>query len=87
MKVLAVISLLLLLVASVQGAYTTERQYQREFSRFVKNFSKRQSPLHTSTTLHHSDPSYRRTQPPLSVLTVVRCWWLLVVVDVGRLHD
>lgn len=40
MKVLAVISLLALLVASVQG-YTTERQYQREFSKFVKNFSKR----------------------------------------------
>jgi len=40
MKVLAVISLLVLLVASVQG-YTTERQYQREFSKFVKNFSKR----------------------------------------------
>lgn len=41
MKVLAVVSLLLLLVASVQGGYTTERQYQREFSKFVKNFSKR----------------------------------------------
>jgi len=40
MKVLAVISLLALLVASVQG-YTTERQYQREFSKFVKNYSKR----------------------------------------------
>jgi len=48
MKVLAVISLLLLLVASVQG-YTTERQYQREFSKFVKNFSKRnQTPPHTT---------------------------------------
>jgi len=40
MKVLAVISLLVLLVASVQG-YTTERQYQREFSKFVKNYNKR----------------------------------------------
>jgi len=40
MKVLAVISLLVLLVAGVQG-YATERQYQREFSKFVKTYSKR----------------------------------------------
>jgi len=40
MRVLAVISLLALLVASVQG-YTTESQYQREFSKFVKTYSKR----------------------------------------------
>ena len=46
MKVLAVISLLVLLVASVHG-YTSERQYQREFSKFVKTHQKRKQPHNT----------------------------------------
>jgi len=41
MKVLAVIALLVSLAVFVDAAYVTERQYQREFSKFVKSYGKK----------------------------------------------
>jgi len=41
MKVFAVLALVLCLVVLVDGLYVTERQYQREFSKFVKTHGKK----------------------------------------------
>jgi cathepsin L len=41
MKVLATLSALALAVATTEAGYVTEKQYQREFSRFVKTYNKK----------------------------------------------
>ena len=90
MKVLAVISLLVLLVAGAQG-YTTERQYQREFSRFVKNFSKRkrtaphafQAPLPPCASLDPPNSTFAECHV---VYALTRLLLRCVVLWYGRLY-